>query len=112
MTVLIIQAQYCFIYCKGILVMGNRKSKATLPEIVSSGNFGIGHCSICLSAFNPNTMATLKNCPHTFHFDCISRSIRQSISSCPLCGESASESDIKRLIIDPPMPAAMTREVQ
>ena len=67
-------------------------------------NNEIGMCSICHTNFNATTMATLRNCRHTFHFECVQRSIVEVGRSCPMCRATATEDEIQQLVIASPFP--------
>ena len=67
-------------------------------------NNEIGMCSICHTNFNATTMATLRNCRHTFHFECVQRSIVEVGRSCPMCRAAATEDEIQQLVIASPFP--------
>lgn len=63
----------------------------------------IGNCCICLSAFTATEVAVLRECPHTFHYGCILRAVRDH-RECPLCRRAATDQDVRRLCIESPSP--------
>lgn len=63
----------------------------------------IGNCSICLSGFTAEEMGMLRECLHTFHQDCILCAVDVR-GECPLCRHVATEQDVKRPVIESPVP--------
>lgn len=61
-------------------------------------------CSICHEDlnFNSATIASLRNCFHIFHFECVRRAVVEVSQNCPICRRTATKADIQRLIENPP----------
>jgi len=67
-------------------VRGKQTRKKTRAIKIAKRNLEItNECAICLAEVLPNEAVTSLPCGHRFHTECIMRSLRAGIATCPLC---------------------------
>uniref|UniRef100_A0A914KY64 RING-type domain-containing protein n=1 Tax=Meloidogyne incognita TaxID=6306 RepID=A0A914KY64_MELIC len=62
--------------------------------------YKFGRCVVCLKSLYHENIFTLKNCNHTFHYECITKWISEGSETCPRCRVSATLNDIKQLFVE------------
>nr|CAD2171691.1 unnamed protein product [Meloidogyne enterolobii] len=63
-------------------------------------SYKFGCCIICQSQLNRENIYILKNCNHTYHYECITRWITEGSKNCPCCRVPATLDDIKKIFVE------------
>nr|CAD2172752.1 unnamed protein product [Meloidogyne enterolobii] len=63
-------------------------------------SYKFGCCIVCQSQLNHENVYILKDCNHTYHYECIARWITEGAENCPSCRVPATLDDIKQFVVE------------